>query len=214
MNLRITLLLLTIVTPLAAAPKPVTLVVDDVPVVQVLQALVAQENRNLVVSPDVSGTLSLSLTHVPWRQALQTVIASAGLVMREEGGIFYVNTAAGSANSRSVTHRTGPAGSLRLRCSRKAFRFHTQMPGSCKTQRKNCSVLRAVCLLINAPTGCWSGDNKAVLDTLQRWATQMDIPVEQVELAAHIVTINEKVCGSWGEMESCRGQRSEARLGK
>ena len=51
-------------------------------------------------------------------------------------------------------------------------------------------------------------DNKAVLDTLQRWATQMDIPVEQVELAAHIVTINEKVCGSWGEMESCRGQRS------
>ena len=41
-------------------------------------------------------------------------------------------------------------------------------------------------------------DNKAVLDTLQRWATQMDIPVEQVELAAHIVTINEKVCGSWG----------------
>ncbi|STQ08732.1 outer membrane porin HofQ [Enterobacter cloacae] len=33
MNLRITLLLLTIVTPLAAAPKPVTLVVDDVPVV-------------------------------------------------------------------------------------------------------------------------------------------------------------------------------------
>src|SRR5690606_37045216 len=35
-------------------------------------------------------------------------------------------------------------------------------------------------------------DNQAVLDTLQNWATQMDIPVEQVELAAHIVTINEK----------------------
>ncbi|MBR7331639.1 DNA uptake porin HofQ, partial [Klebsiella pneumoniae] len=39
----------------AVAPKAVTLVVDDVPVVQVLQALVAQENRNLVVSPDVGG---------------------------------------------------------------------------------------------------------------------------------------------------------------
>ncbi len=31
-----------------------------------------------------------------------------------------------------------------------------------------------------------------MVDTLQRWAAQMDIPVEQVELAAHIVTINEK----------------------
>ncbi|WP_276529041.1 secretin N-terminal domain-containing protein, partial [Enterobacter hormaechei] len=35
-------------------------------------------------------------------------------------------------------------------------------------------------------------DNQTVVETLQRWAAQMDIPVEQVELAAHIVTINEK----------------------
>ncbi|MDU7101627.1 MAG: DNA uptake porin HofQ, partial [Enterobacter sp.] len=95
MNLRIMLWLLAFSQPLwAAAPKPVTLMVDDVPVVQVLQALVAQENRNLVVSPDVSGTLSLNLTRVPWRQALRTVVSSAGLVLREEGGIFYVHTAA------------------------------------------------------------------------------------------------------------------------
>ena len=74
MNLRIMLWLLAFSHPLwAAAPKPVTLVVDDVPVVQVLQSLVAQENRNLVISPDVGGTLSLNLTRVPWRQALQTV---------------------------------------------------------------------------------------------------------------------------------------------
>lgn len=67
MNIRKTLWLLAFSHPLwAAAPKPVTLVVDEVPVVQVLQALVAQENRNLVVSPDVSGTLSLNLTRVPW----------------------------------------------------------------------------------------------------------------------------------------------------
>ena len=95
MTLRIVLLLLAFSHPLwAAAPKPVTLVVDDVPVAQVLQALVTQENRNLVVSPDVSGTLSLNLTRVPWRQALQTVVTSAGLVLHEEGGIFYVHTAA------------------------------------------------------------------------------------------------------------------------
>ena len=89
------LLLAALSQPLwAATPKPVTLLVDDVPVVQVLQAMVAQEDRNLVVSPDVSGSLSLNLTRVPWRQALQTVVNSAGLVLREEGGIFYVHTAA------------------------------------------------------------------------------------------------------------------------
>lgn len=35
-------------------------------------------------------------------------------------------------------------------------------------------------------------DDKANLDVLQRWVAEMDLPVGQVELAAHIVTINEK----------------------
>ncbi len=39
--------------------QKVTLMVDDVPVAQVLQALAEQEKLNLVVSPDVSGTVSL-----------------------------------------------------------------------------------------------------------------------------------------------------------
>ncbi len=37
-----------------------------------------------------------------------------------------------------------------------------------------------------------SGITRAVVDMLQRWAVQMDLPVEQVELAAQIVTISEK----------------------
>lgn len=49
----------------AAKPQKVTLMVDDVPVAQVLQALAEQEKLNLVVSPDVSGTVSLHLTDVP-----------------------------------------------------------------------------------------------------------------------------------------------------
>ncbi|SUG31103.1 outer membrane porin HofQ [Salmonella enterica subsp. arizonae] len=82
-----------VLMPAAQAGKAanVTLVVDDVPVVQVLQALAEQERQNLVASPDVSGTLSLHLMDVPWRQALQTVASSAGLVLRQEG-IFSMYT--------------------------------------------------------------------------------------------------------------------------
>ncbi|EHG4951598.1 DNA uptake porin HofQ [Salmonella enterica subsp. enterica serovar Worthington] len=35
-------------------------------------------------------------------------------------------------------------------------------------------------------------DNRAALAELEKWVSQMDLPVAQVELAAHIVTINEK----------------------
>lgn len=155
MNIRITLWLLAFSHPLwAAAPKPVTLVVDEVPVVQVLQALVAQENRNLVVSPDVSGTLSLNLTRVPWRQALQTVVTSAGLVLHEEGGFFMFTPQPGSVNSWNAKSRSGHADSLMRRWSRTAYLFLTLTPGNCKKRRKNCSVQKGVCLSTSVPTVC------------------------------------------------------------
>jgi hypothetical protein len=136
-------------------PKPVNLVVDDVPVVQVLQALAAQEERNLVVSPDVSGTLSLNLTRVPWRQALNTVVASAGLILREERGFFTSTPRPGSASKRRVRSRNRSSGSLMRHCYRAVFPFHMQMPGSCKRRLKNSSAQRAVCRWTNAPTACW-----------------------------------------------------------
>lgn len=176
----------------ASTPKPVTLVVDDVPVVQVLQALAAQEDRNLVVSPDVSGTLSLNLTRIPWRQALNTVVASAGLVLREERGIFYVHTAAWQREqqtlkeqeqikrqldapllSRSISLSYADAGDLQ-----KAAEKLLSPKGSLSVDKRTNRLL--------------ARDNQAVLDSLQLWAEQMDMLVEQVELAAHIVTITEK----------------------
>ncbi|HBL5000028.1 TPA: DNA uptake porin HofQ [Enterobacter cloacae] len=192
MNLRITLLLLMIVTPLAAAPKPVTLVVDDVPVVQVLQALVAQENRNLVVSPDVSGTLSLSLTHVPWRQALQTVIASAGLVLREEGDIFYVHTAAWQREQQERNAQDRARRQLEAPLLSQSISFSYADAGELQNAAEKLLSPKGSLSLDKRTNRLLVRDNKAVLETLQRWATQMDIPVEQVELAAHIVTINEK----------------------
>ena len=193
MKIRIMLLLMILSHPVwASTPKPVNLVVDDVPVVQVLQALAAQEERNLVVSPDVSGTLSLNLTRVPWRQALNTVVASAGLILREERGIYYVHTSAWQREqearkeqeqtkrqldapllSRSIPLSYADAGELQ-----KAAEKLLSPKGSLSVDKRTNRLL--------------ARDNQAVLDSLQLWAEQMDMPVEQVELAAHIVTITEK----------------------
>ena len=79
---RISLLILLLL-PLLSPAKNVTLVVDDVPVAQVLQSLADLEQKNLVIAPDVQGTLSLQLRNLPWKQALQTVITSSGLVMTQ-----------------------------------------------------------------------------------------------------------------------------------
>lgn len=193
MNLRIMLWLLAFSQPLwAAAPKPVTLVVDDVPVVQVLQALVAQENRNLVVSPDVSGTLSLNLTHVPWRQALRTVVSSAGLVLREEGGIFYVHTAAWQREQRERSEQEQARRQLDAPLVTQGIPFSYADAGELQKAAEKLLSPKGSLSVDKRTNRLLIRDNQAAVDTLQRWAAEMDIPVEQVELAAHIVTINEK----------------------
>ncbi len=82
---------LLLLLPLAVAPaarndKPVSLVIDDAPVAPgLLQALAEMNHKNLVVAPDVSGTLSLRLQKVPWSQALRAVADSAGLSLQQQG---------------------------------------------------------------------------------------------------------------------------------
>lgn len=176
----------------AAAPKPVTLVVDDVPVVQVLQALATQESRNLVVSPDVSGTLSLNLTHVPWRQALQTVVSSAGLVLREEGGIFYVHTAAWQREQRERSEQEKARRQLDAPLVSHSIPFSYADAGELQKAAEKLLSPKGSLSVDKRTNRLLIRDSQTVVDTLVRWASQMDIPVEQVELAAHIVTMTEK----------------------
>lgn len=193
MGVRIILVLALLSPPLwAAAPKPVTLVVDDVPVVQVLQALVAQENRNLVVSPDVSGSLSLNLTRVPWRQALQTVITSAGLILREDKGIFYVHTAAWQREQRERQEQEQARRQLDAPLISHAISFAYADAGELQKAAEKQLSPKGSLSVDKRTNRLLVRDNQTALNTLQRWAAQMDIPVEQVELAAHIVTITEK----------------------
>ncbi|WP_232623280.1 DNA uptake porin HofQ [Enterobacter oligotrophicus] len=176
----------------AVAPRPITLVVDDVPVVQVLQALVAQENRNLVVSPDVSGSLTLNLTRVPWRQALQTVVNSAGLVLREESGIFYVHTAAWQREQQTRKEQEQARRQLDAPLLSRSIPFAYADAGELQKTAEKLLSPKGSLSVDKRTNRLLVRDNQTVQEAIQRWAEQMDIPVEQVELAAHIVTINEK----------------------
>lgn len=192
-KIRILLLLTVLSQPLlAAGPKPVTLVVDDVPVVQVLQALVAQENRNLIVSPDVTGSLSLNLARVPWRQALQTVVTSAGLVLREEGGIFYVNTAAWQREQQERREQEQARRLLEAPLVSHAIPFTWADAGEVQKAAEKLLSPKGSLSVDRRTNRLLVRDSQTAVDFLQRWAEQMDLPVEQVELSAHIVTINEK----------------------
>jgi type IV pilus assembly protein PilQ len=71
-----------------------TLNFQDIDSRAVLQLLADVSGRNIVVSDTVSGNVTLRLQSVPWDQALDIVLATKGLDMRENGNVIIVAPAA------------------------------------------------------------------------------------------------------------------------
>ncbi|EBU6092593.1 DNA uptake porin HofQ [Salmonella enterica] len=179
-------IILIALMPAAQAGKAakVTLVVDDVPVVQVLQTLAEQERQNLVVSPDVSGTLSLHLTDVPWKQALQTVVNSAGLVLRQEGNILHVHSQAWQKehSARQDAERLRLQANLPL--ENRSINLQYADAGELAKAGEKLLSAKGTIMVDKRTNRLLLRDNRAALAELEKWVSQMDLPVAQVELSA------------------------------
>jgi len=70
--------------------KKLSLNFQDIEVRSVLQLLADFTDKNIVVSDSVSGNITLRLKDVPWDQALDIVLESKGLAMRENGNVIWV----------------------------------------------------------------------------------------------------------------------------
>jgi type IV pilus assembly protein PilQ len=67
-----------------------TLNFQDIEVRSVLQLLADFTDKNIVVSDTVTGSITLRLKDVPWDQAMDIVLRSKGLGMRENGNVIWV----------------------------------------------------------------------------------------------------------------------------
>lgn len=66
-----------------AQPPSINIEFQDADLKIVLDLLAKQSGANIVVAEQVTGKVSLSLRNVPWREALDTIVKTAGYVMVE-----------------------------------------------------------------------------------------------------------------------------------
>lgn len=65
-------------------PKQVSFSFTDAQLTEVIDTIAKLADANIVVAPEVSGTLSLRLTAVPWRDALDVAVKTLGFVVVED----------------------------------------------------------------------------------------------------------------------------------
>lgn len=189
------LMLLCLSMPLRANDDRLSLTFDDAPVERILQALADYQQTNLLIAPGVEGRLSLRLDNVGWERALALVTQLAKLTVVQEEGVLLVYPESWQQlqvqqekEEREEEKQQAPLEqqtvTLHYASASDIYRS-LQAERSLMTPRGSVTVdSRTNSLLLR--------DTAEALRDTERWLKALDLPLEQVELAAHIVTINEE----------------------
>lgn len=215
------LFILCVLTRSEAGESSVSLTFQQAPVPVILQALADYQNMNLVTSASVGGSLSLRLEKVPWSQALKTVMRMGNLVAEQEGNVLLVMTRQEASERLMVDEAAAQA--------RKAV--EPDLLSNYSHILQYASVEDVAASLNNGQGGLLSDQGRVMADkrtnrllirdtaesieVMKSWLAELDSPLQQVQLAAHIVTIGSESLHElgvrWG-LPASEGQSSPLRI--
>ena len=177
--------------------EPIALDFQDVPVRQVLQLIAQVNGFNLVTTDTVSGNVTISLTGVPWDQALDMILRVKGLDKRLEGNILLIAPAeelsareAQALQSQQQVSELAPlqtvdiavnyakASSLAAILKSPEGGILSDRGGVTVDERTNTLIIR---------------DTLASIDEARKMIKVLDIPVKQVLIESRMVTVLDNV---------------------
>jgi type IV pilus assembly protein PilQ len=173
-----------------------TLNFQDIETRAVLQLLADTAGQNMVISDSVRGSVTLRLQNVPWDQALDIVMRTKGLDMRQEGNVMYVAPAAEIAarekellSARKEVQELAP---LRTEYLQVNYAKAADLAALIKARSGNSLLSERGSVTIDERTNTLLlQDTADRLADIRRLVSTLDIPVRQVMIEARIVIVND-----------------------
>ncbi len=173
-----------------------TLNFQDIETRAVLQLLAETSGRNIVVSDTVQGNVTLRLRNVPWDQALDIVMTTKGLDMRQNGNVIIVAPAEEIAaretadlEAQNAIRELEPMYSEFLqvnyaKAADLANLISSDSGNSLLSERGSIAVdERTNTLLVQ--------DTADHLQNIRRMVRTLDVPIRQVLIESRIVVVND-----------------------
>ena len=173
-----------------------TLNFQDIETRAVLQLLAETSGRNIVVSDTVQGNVTLRLRNVPWDQALDIVMTTKGLDMRQNGNVIIVAPAEEIAARETADLQAQQAISeleplysefLQVNYAKAgdlANLISAEGGNSLMSDRGSIAVDdRTNTLLVQ--------DTAERLQNIRRMVRTLDVPIKQVLIESRIVVVND-----------------------
>jgi protein transport protein HofQ len=208
-------LVLLIAWPSAGLADKVSLTLDNAPVAQVLQALAENQRLNLLIAPGVEGVVSLHLQGIPVKQAFQLVLKTAELTQLREGNVLQIVPKARMQQQQAVQEQLRQQQALKLPLLNQVFSpAHAdagELAAALKAAGEKLLSPRGSITVDKRTNRLIVRDNKAALKQIAGWVEEMDLPMGQVEIAAHIVTVNQNKLHELGvKWNLAQGSRGSA----
>ncbi|MGI9291720.1 MAG: type IV pilus secretin PilQ [Gammaproteobacteria bacterium] len=176
--------------------ETLTLNFQDIDARAVLQLLADISGRNIVVSDTVSGNVTLRLQNVPWDQAMDIVLATKGLDMRENGNVIIV----APANEIASRERADFEARKEIKTLEPLFSEFLQVNyakasdiASLLGQGGDESLLsdRGTVAIDDRTNTLLLKDTASNISDIRRLVTKLDIPVRQVLIESRIVVVSD-----------------------
>ena len=190
-------LLFLLCLPLSRAEKsPLSLAFDEAPVGQVFQALAAWKQLNLVVAPEVSGTLSVRLDNVAWEQAIALVARMAKVTIEQQENVLLVWPESRLLEQQRQLEKAREKAEAELPLITEVLTLAhadaSTINSSLLAERAKLMSGRGSVTVDTRTNSLLLRETEPALEAIRRWVHALDVPLEQIELAAHIVTVNEE----------------------
>ena len=179
-----------------------TLNFQDIETRAVLQLLAETSGKNIVVSDTVQGNVTLRLRNVPWDQALDIVMTTKGLDMRQNGNVIIVAPAEEIAaretadlEAKQAISELEPMYSEFLQVNyAKASDLAKLISGAGggSTKGGNAMLSERGSIAVDERTNTLLVQDTAErLQDIRRMVTTLDIPIKQVLIETRIVVVND-----------------------
>jgi type IV pilus assembly protein PilQ len=177
--------------------KPISLDFQDVPVRQVLQIIAQVNGFNLVTTDSVTGNVTISLTGVPWDQALDMIMRVKGLDKRLEGNILLIAPAEelSARETQALQSRQQVADLAPLQTVDIAINYAkaAELAAILKSSEGGILSDRGGVTVDERTNTLLIRDTLESIDEARKTIEVLDIPVKQVLIESRMVTVLDNV---------------------
>lgn len=178
--------------------------VEGADVRTVVRAISEFSGRNIVVAPEVKGTVRMSLKNVEWQDALRTILRMNGLDYTEEGAILRVDTAV-KLQQEAVDREQARAKQLEVvPLETRVVKLNYAVAGEMSAAIQSSLTRRGSVQTDKRTNSLIITDLPSTVDAIERMARDLDTTTPQIEITAKLVDV---------DAEALRGMGVEWNLG-